>query len=177
MTFRNLPPEAMTVLACYDAPARLVAHLTVVYDVAVTLCEQLDAHWPQLDYDQAAVIRGAATHDIGKIAYPHELTGPGSQHEEIGPRLLLQQGWTEKDARFARTHARWNAEPAALLEDLLVAFADTIWKGKRDMQLEQCIVQYIAHQSQEEIWAVSLKVDDIAEELARDAHERILWQG
>ena len=63
------------------------------------------------------------------------------------------------------------------LEDLLVAFADTIWKGKRDEALEQEIAQQIAIQSQEELWQVYIKLDDIASDLARDAHDRILWQG
>jgi hypothetical protein len=177
MAFRNLPPEALAVLAHYAAPPRLVAHLTVVHDVAVMLCEQLSTRWPHLDYDRVAVTRGAAIHDIGKIAYPDELTGPGSQHEEIGPHLLLQQGWPEAYARFARTHARWHEEPAARLEDMLVAFADTIWKGKRDEQLEQALTWHIAQQIQQEPWDVYMKLDDLAEELARDAHERILWQG
>ena len=63
------------------------------------------------------------------------------------------------------------------LEDILVAFADTIWKGKRDESLEQEIVRQIAQQCQEEIWNVYVKFDDLACELAKDAHERILWQG
>jgi hypothetical protein len=177
MLFHDLPPEAQAVLAKYAAPPRLIAHLIVVHDVAVRLVEYLAIAWPQLAYSQQDVLLGAATHDIGKLAYPDELTGPGTHHEEIGPQLLLESGYTASSARFAQTHARWQQDTSAQLEDVLVAFADTIWKGKRDTPLEQVLVSYIASQSQEEVWEVYIKLDEITDELAQGAHERILWQG
>jgi len=177
MPFHELPPEVLEILAKYAAPPRLVAHLIVVYDVAVRLIEQLAVSWPLLEYDQHCVLIGAATHDVGKIVYPDELTGPGTLHEEIGPQLLLENGVPETSARFARTHAQWKQDVSVQLEDLLVAFADTIWKGKRDTFLEQEIASQIASQCRKETWAVYLKLDDIADELAQGAHGRILWQG
>lgn len=177
MPFHELPPEVLEILAKYAAPPRLVAHLMVVHDVAVRLIEHLAVSWPLLEYDRHNVLIGAATHDVGKIVYPDELTGPGTHHEEIGPQLLLESGFSETSARFARTHARWKQEASVQLEDLLVAFADTVWKGKRDTFLEQAIASMIASQCQEEIWAVYMQLDDIAGELAQGAHERILWQG
>lgn len=92
-------------------------------------------------------------------------------------RQLPESGFSETSARFARTHARWKQGASVQLEDLLVGFADTIWKGKRDEVLEQAIAAQIASQCQEEVWAVYMKLDDIAGELAQDAPERILWQG
>lgn len=177
MSFHGLPPEVLDILAKYAVPPRLVAHLTVVHDVAITLIKQLDASWPILEYDRKRVLIGAATHDVGKAVYINELSGPGTQHEGIGPQLLLESGLPETYARFARTHARWNQDISAQLEDLLVAFADTIWKGKRDESLEQEIAQQIAKQCQEETWQVYMKLDDIACDLAKGAHDRILWQG
>lgn len=177
LPFHALPPEVRAILAKYAAPPLLVAHLIVVHDVAVQLIEQLAVAWPLLVYDRQGVLIGAATHDIGKTAYPDELSGPGTRHEEIGPQLLLESGFPETIARFARTHARWQEDISVQLEDMLVAFADTIWKGKRDAILEQAIAAQIADQCQEEIWAIYLKLDDIAAELAQGAHERILWQG
>jgi len=177
MQFHNLPSETLGILAKYDAPPGLVAHLTVVYDAAITLIQQLNACWPQLVYDQEGVLIGAATHDIGKAVYTHELTGPGSQHEVIGPQLLLESGLPENRARFARTHARWEQEPDVQLEDLLVAFADTIWKGKRDEALEQAIAYQIAQRCQEESWQAYMELDDIACELTKNSDARILWQG
>lgn len=130
-----------------------------------------------LEFDHQRVLFGAATHDIGKTVATYELTGPGTQHEEIGPQLLQESCFPESYARFARTHAQWDREASLQLEDLLVAFADTIWKGKRDEALEQEIAQQIARQCQEELWQVYIKFDDIASDLAKDAHNRILWQG
>lgn len=177
MPFHDLPPRALEILTKYAAPPRLVAHLVVVHDVAVTLIAHLQACWPVLVYDRERVLLGAATHDIGKVVYTNELAGPGVQHEEVGPQLLLACGLSEAEARFARTHARWEQESTFQLEDMLVAFADTIWKGKRDEGLEQVVARLIAQQSREEIWQVYIKLDDIACELAKDADERILWQG
>jgi hypothetical protein len=177
LSLQELPSEVRDILAKYNTPPRLIAHLTIVYTVANTLIKQLDACWPTLDYDREGVLFGAATHDMGKIVSTNELTGPGSQHEEIGAQLLLESGFPEMHARFARTHARWNQETSLQLEDTLVAFADTIWKGKRDTLLERTIAQLIARTSQEETWDVYMKLDDIACELAKGAHDRILWQG
>jgi hypothetical protein len=177
MPFHELPPEARDLLAKYAAPPRLVAHLTIVHDVAFKLIKHFKACWPTLEFDQQRVLFGAATHDLGKAVVTNELTGPGSQHEEIGPQLLLECGFPEAYARFARTHAQWDREASPQLEDLLVAFADKIWKGKRDEALEQEIAQQIARQCQEELWQVYIKLDDMANDLAKDAHDRILWQG
>lgn len=177
MSFHELPPEVLDILTKYAVSPRLVAHLTVVHDVAVRLITQLDATWPTLEYDKQLVLFGAATHDVGKTVYPNELTGPGTQHEVIGPQLLLESGFPEIYARFARTHARWSQEATVQMEDVLVAFADTIWKGKRDDVLEREIVAHIVRQSQQELWEVYMKLDDIAVQLAIDAHDRVLWQG
>ncbi|GHO42083.1 hypothetical protein [Ktedonospora formicarum] len=177
MSYQELPSDVLKMLTKYAAPQRLVAHLIIVHDVAMTLVKQIDACWPLLVYDREGVLIGAATHDVGKIAYPNELNGPGSYHEEIGPQLLLENGFQETHTRFARTHGQWDREASVQLEDTLVAFADTIWKGKRNELLEQEIAQQIAKQRQEEIWEVYMKLDDMACELAKDAHNRILWQG
>ena len=177
MHFDALPPEALPILEKYAAPPRLVAHLTIVHHVASMLIKQLSKCWPELEYDREAVLLGAATHDIGKTVYRNELSESGHQHEEVGPQLLLESGFSEAQARFARTHARWKQEEQPQLEDLLVAFSDKIWKGKRDQDLEQELARHIASRTQQEDWQVYMKIDDIADELAKGAHERIVWQG
>ncbi len=118
MLFHELPPEARDLLAKYAAPTRLVAHLTIVHDVALKLIKYLKACWPTLEFDQQRVLFGAATHDLGKAVVTHELTGPGTQHEEIGPQLLQECGFPEAYARFARMHAQWDREVSPQLEDL-----------------------------------------------------------
>ena len=44
---------------------------------------------------------GAATHDVGKVLQPSELSGPGSAHEPAGHALLLAHGVPERLARIA----------------------------------------------------------------------------
>lgn len=43
---------------------------------------------PRLNMTKNMSSVGTATHDVGKTVYRNELTGPGTQHEEIGPQLL-----------------------------------------------------------------------------------------
>ena len=91
-TLRPLPADVRDLLVSLRAPARLAAHLRAVHDVAWQLTEQMKVCFPALAFDGDAVLYGAATHDIGKIDHPDELTGPGHQHEPAGYRLLIARG-------------------------------------------------------------------------------------
>jgi hypothetical protein len=166
--FAPLPPRARTLLESLGAPSRLGAHLRMVHDVAVTLTS-----WarPRVDFDVTAVLFGAATHDIGKIRHPAELSGPGSLHEAAGCALLLEQGVEEASARFARTHGSWDA-PDATLEDLLVSLADKVWKGKRIPELEQRVVSWLGGPP----WETFLALDDELERIAGGADARLAFQ-
>ena len=144
------------------APPRLVAHLTLVHDVSCLLTAQLHATWPALRYDRTAVQVGAALHDIGKTVHPEELTQPGHAHEAAGEVLLGEHGFPETLARIARTHRQWPDELTPQPEDLLVALADTWWRGKREEQLEAAVCRWIAEQMQLAQWQVFTALDDIA---------------
>ncbi len=173
---RPLPDEAAHLLDHYQTPPRLIAHLTLVHDVACMLTEALDHTWPALNYDREAVWLGAAIHDIGKALVPHELTQPGHKHETVGEALLLQQGMSPRLARFARTHARWADDPDARIEDLLVALADSWWRGKRDHALEAAVSDQIALQTGNAEWQVFIALDDIAAAITAEADTRLQWQ-
>ena len=108
-------------------------------------------------FDADAVCFGAATHDLGKVLHPDELTGSGKRHEKDGPGLLEAHGVPSEQARFARTHGTWNEE--SLLEDLLVALSDAVWKGQRVEDLEGFVVQRIAEQTGQEKWEVFSALD------------------
>ncbi|MBN9391657.1 MAG: HDIG domain-containing protein [Chloroflexi bacterium] len=177
LELRELPPEISGILAKVKAPPRLVAHLRLVYDVAVTVTSKVELVWPQLTFDKEAVLIGAATHDIGKAIYPEELSGSGKNHEKIGPELLLKNGLDEKYTRFARTHARWNEESENIgIEDLLVAWSDKVWKGKREESLEMVLCRKIAEKCGEEPWQTFLKLDEFAGTITKDADARLAWQ-
>lgn len=177
MRLQELPPEVIDLLKRNNAPPRLVAHLQLVHDTACQLVTRLEQIWPDAVYDRDKVLMGAALHDIGKIQHPAELSGAGNAHEAAGEQLLLEQGWPEQYARFARTHGQWREEKARSLEDLLIALADNLWKGKRDGELEEILAREFAGFTGEETWEVYLRLNEIANALSEGAHERIFWQG
>lgn len=172
---RPLPPVVVEFLRDLDAPPRLLAHLVLVHDVAARLLEALAETWPHLRVDAGAVLLGAATHDIGKVRVPEELTGPGTTHALLGQQLREEQGFPVEVVRYARTHETWAEEPDVTPEDLLVALSDYLWRGKRDAALEDALTAWIAAAVGAAPWAVFLDLDDIATDLAQDAPRRLHW--
>lgn len=159
----------MALLETVDAPPRLAAHLRLVHDVAVELVEWFEQRGVVVDRE--AVLFGAATHDIGKVLHPAELSGPGSQHEPAGYELLVEHGFPERLARFARTHASWT-EQGIEFEDLVVSLADKVWKAKRVQDLENLIVERLPG----EAWEAFMALDDVLDRIAATADTRLAFQ-
>jgi hypothetical protein len=176
LQLRPLPQAAKTLLRQQHAPARLIAHLLLIHDVAAQLVDAFHTHGLADAINDEAVLFGAAIHDIGKVLYPNELTGPGHQHEHAGQLLLLQAGIPPQLARFAATHGKPPMAADSTIEDLLVALADSCWKGKRDPELEQRIATERAAHGDHDQWATFLMVDDIVEQIAETADRRLVWQ-
>lgn len=172
---RPLPAEAESVLDDLPASPRLIAHLRAVHDVACQLADWVAQHHPSVPFDRTAVLFGAATHDIGKVLHPEELSGPGSAHEPAGHELLRSRGVPEHLARFARTHASWNSS-GTVLEDLLVSLADKVWKAKRVPDLEQLVTGLLATGAGEEPWEVFMALDDELDRIASGADARLAVQ-
>ena len=107
---------------------------------------------------------------------PDELSASGTEHEAYGERLLRDLGTAPELARFARTHGSWHFDPTVALEDLLVALADTIWKGKRDNKLEERICDDLVVATGQEPWQVWSVLDELIEHYSSDAPERLVWQ-
>ncbi len=170
-----LPPECADLLLGLAAPPRLAAHLRLVHDVAAQLSAWLTAHHPAVTFDREAALFGAATHDIGKVLYVEELSGPGSQHERAGQQLLLDAGIDPVLARFAATHGDWDA-PGIEVEDLLVSVADKTWKAKRVPELEQLLIDRVVEVSGRQPWQVFLDLDDHLGHLAASADQRLAFQ-
>jgi hypothetical protein len=173
---RPLPEQVESLCRTIDAPPRLIAHLTLVHDFAVSLVEEIQSVLPELSFDEKSVFFGAATHDIGKSLFRSELVAPGSGHEFAGERLLLEHGVEARLARFARTHAAWQKDASLTIEDLLVTLADTAWKGKRVADLETLISDRIAAATEKEVWDVYILIDDALQKLTAGADERLAWQ-
>jgi putative nucleotidyltransferase with HDIG domain len=173
---KPLPMKVVSLLRALNSPERLIAHLLLVHDVACSMSELLKKHCPNLEYDVEAVLFGAATHDIGKSIHRQELIAPGNLHEQEGVQLLLAHGFEPRLARFAYSHAADLAEGNLTLEDLLVALADTCWKGKRDVSLESKVATWISQGCSIPLWEATLKLEDILEQLTHKAPERLQWQ-
>jgi hypothetical protein len=172
---RDFPLAVAELLTELRAPRRLVTHLELVHEAASALAGVISDLWPGVGVDDDAIHFGAATHDIGKIEHPEELYAPGYEHEEAGYRLLLRRGVDPALARFARTHRRW--QEGSTIEDLLVALADRVWRGKRDEDLEMAVARRLSEAAGEELWASYSKLDDLLTRIAAGADSRIERQG
>ena len=71
---RDLPDRAADLLEELMASPRLAARLRLVHDFACQLAGCAGARHPALRYDRDATLFGAATHDMGKAAFPAEIT-------------------------------------------------------------------------------------------------------
>jgi hypothetical protein len=172
---RLLPDRAASLLEEIQAPPRLAAHLRLVHDVACQLADWMDTRHPALGYGRDAMLFGAATHDIGKAAFPAEITGPGSAHEEAGRQFLLSREVSPGLARFAATHAAWDG-PGIGAEDLMVSVADKIWKNKRVPALEDLLVARLAQASGRDAWQEFADLDALLGAIGDGADDRLTFQ-
>ena len=177
LSLAPLPPEVLALLAAHGARPRLVAHLTLVHDVAQQVVIKVSQTLPSLRFDAYAVRFGAATHDIGKALHPEELVAPGNAHEAAGESLLVRAGIAPSRARFARTHGTpRDALDTLAVEDLLVIAADLAWKGCRVRSVDDALVAAIVRADGCSAWAAFMAVDTIVDTLGWSASERIAWQ-
>lgn len=163
--------DALALLTDLQVAPRLQRHHELVLEAAIMLTDNL-ARRLGARFNAGEVQIGAALHDVGKHLHPAELSGPGHAHEQAGRSLLLERGVPEHLARFCVTHASWD-QPTLALEDLLVALADKLWKGKRVVELEARVVQHLAHQLDQARWRVFELADAVFEGVADGADERL----
>jgi hypothetical protein len=175
LRLRPLPPMAVQLLTELAAPARLAAHLRAVHDVAAQVVAWVRDHYPAAVFDEPSVLTAAALHDIGKVAYPAELSGPGSSHEDGGYQLLRARSVDERVAQLVRDHGSWR-RPDAPLELLLVSLADSIWKDKRNDDLEQLVVDRIATATEQPPWSVFADLDEHLTAIGGQAVQRLAYQ-
>ena len=165
------PTAALQLLASLGAPPWLIRHHELVLEAAELLCGGI-AGEIGIELDRERVLAGAALHDAGKIEHPAEMREPGHAHESAGRALLLRAGVSADVSRFCTTHAAWDA-PDSTIEDLLVALADKLWKGKRDQALEERVAEACARLTGRERWAVFAKLDEICESIAANGPDRL----
>ncbi|MEM7431724.1 MAG: HD domain-containing protein [Pseudomonadota bacterium] len=163
--------EAYELLRTLGASERLLTHVQLVGEAGEEILDaarDLGVH-----VDEDLVRLGIAIHDAGKILHPDELTDVGSNHEASGMQLMLENGVQESIARCCVSHGDYYQEGIAI-EELLVALADKLWKGKREYILEELITDRLAKMSHVDRWSIEAPLNACFEKVARQGDERLL---
>jgi hypothetical protein len=161
--------EAFALLSRIGAPARLVRHAELVGEAADALLDGFAKLRVPMDAERVRV--GVALHDAGKTLHPNELDGPGAAHEPDGERLLLEHGASADVARVCRTHARWT--DTEVIEELVVALADKLWKGARVRELEERVIDAVAAALNADRWDLFTQFDQLFEDVAAAGQDRL----
>ncbi len=162
--------DAFEFLDRIGAPEHLKTHVALVGEAADLLIKKCQDLGLSLDYE--FVQTGVVIHDVGKIVHSDEMSGPGSRHEPEGERILLENGASSRLARVCMSHARWK-EMECSIEELLIALADKLWKGKRVESLEMEVIDRIAALLKVGRWDVFPELDQKFEEIAAGGHKRL----
>lgn len=162
--------EAFALLASIGAPARLLRHLQLVGEAADQLTNAYSALG--ITFDRNMIELGVAVHDAGKIVFPSELDGPGSMHEHAGETLMLAHDVQPEIARCCVSHAEWRA-PETSFDELSVALADKLWKGRREEELELRVVDLAAAKLGVGRWEIFGQLDAAFEEIADGGPNRL----
>lgn len=162
--------DAYKLLADLGAPDRLIQHVKLVgeaADILIGYFQQLE-----LEFDREWIRLGVAFHDVGKILHPSELVEKGNRHEAAGEQLLLSNNVDPKIARCCRSHGQWQ-QLECNFEELVVALADNLWKGKRNTELEERVITKVAQILSQDYWDVFASLDDRFEEIATSGDGRL----
>ncbi len=163
--------DAYSLLATLGASEQLLHHLELVGEAGDELIAGLRAL--DIAVNEDVVRLGIAVHDAGKIVHPDELSEPGHEHEAAGRRLLLENGVQPEIARCCVSHAQYDRMDVSF-EELLVALADKLWKGKRDQGLEERVDRRAAGALGVDRWTVFENLDACFEQIASRGDERLL---
>jgi hypothetical protein len=143
----------------------------LVGEAGELLLDALAAQGVSLDAELVRV--GVVLHDAGKVLHPAELEHAGADHEPAGEALLLKHGVSPAVARICVSHARWSTLEAVSFEELVVALADTLWKGVRKPELEERVVGEAAQRAGKDRWLLFIDLDTAFERIAADGAARL----
>lgn len=162
--------QARKLLSRLEAPKQLVRHGELVEESAKKLTDAIERLGVSVDVD--FVRAGALIHDVGKIEFPRELYQAGRDHECAGERLLLANGEEADLARVCRSHSAWDS-PENSLEELLVALADKLWKGKRVDDLELRVIDGVADRMSSGRFEIFTHLDAVFERVAANGQRNL----
>lgn len=161
--------QALELLRRLGAPPRLLFHVELVAEAGETIISELQSLGIRLDED--FILSGIVLHDVGKTVHLSELSQGGELHGETGRSLLLQEGVDPRLAEVCVSHSAWNE--AKTVEELVIAVADKLWKGKRVADLEDLMITRVKDALQLEYWEVFTRLDTCFEEIAGGGDERL----
>ena len=162
--------QALLLLQNLEAPDQLILHALLVGEAGEQIIKTLANL--NIDFDRNFVEVGIVLHDVGKINYPAEIDQKGCLHELEGQRILLKQGIDPKLARVCLSHGQWHNINHSL-EELLIALADKLWKGKRVRKLEEKVIQAVAKIVAQEYWETFLILDTCFETISNQGDARL----
>jgi len=163
--------DAYQFLQDLGASSKLILHVKLVGEAAELLISKL--HALHIKFDESFIRLGVVFHDAGKILHPEELMVKGTNHEADGENLLITNGIEPKLARCCRSHGQWQIMLCSL-EELIVALADTLWKGNRNRQLEDLVIKKLAEQCSKDYWELFIEIDSYFEEIAAGGTSRLM---
>lgn len=167
--FENVE-QAYEFLKQLDAPSRLIRHVRLVGEAADLLIQKLNQM--NVDFDEKFIRLGVAFHDTGKIIHPQEFFSPGNLHEADGEKLLISKGVNPKLARCCISHANWKTMKCSF-EELIIALADKLWKGKREVDLEKAVIKRTSNLINQDFWELFIELDSHFENIASQGEERL----
>ena len=161
--------RAFELLRRLGAPARLLVHVELVAEAGEAIISELESLGTIIDKD---FIRcGILLHDVGKTVHLPELGQEGEQHGKTGRALLLEEGIEPRIAEVCVSHSAWRE--AKTVEELVIACADKLWKGKRVADLEELLARRVSDELQLEFWGVFMRMDSCFEAIAGGGDERL----
>ena len=163
--------DAYLLLQQLDTPNELLIHIKLVQEAAKLLIQKY--YSLGLPVDKNFILIGVVIHDIGKIKHTYELFAPGDKHEKDGEILMLNHGIEPKLARCCVSHAQWKNMDCSF-EELTVALADKLWRGKRVKELELEVINHITKLLSCEKWKLFLEMDTTFEKIASGGDERLI---
>lgn len=162
--------DAYSLLASLGASQRLLQHLKLVGEAADQLMSAYDDMG--IPFQRQTIELGVAVHDAGKILFPQELDVAGSNHEPAGEQLMLSNGVQPEIARCCVSHAEWQVADVTF-EELSIALADKLWKGKRVPELELRVIDLAAEKLGADRWDIFGRLDGTFEEIADGGADRL----
>ncbi|MFH1763733.1 MAG: HD domain-containing protein [Gemmatimonadota bacterium] len=161
--------QAFELLRRFGAPTRLLVHVELVAEAGEAIISELESLGARIDKD--FIRSGIVLHDVGKTVHLLELGEEGELHRETGRDLLLQEGIEPPLAEVCVSHSAWNE--AKTIEELVIACADKLWKGKRVIDLEELLAKRVNDALKLEYWEVFTRLDSCFEAIAGCCDERL----